>query len=153
MKCAMIFTVVVIIGLGIVAGAESEEFEHDRISRRPQVYAPPDPLAPAGIVGKRLQGSSVDEVRHNLQTSIGQYSETHTFTTTTNPAVMPAEYNGDVRDLPRVPNPEEREVEPHAPLSVREAPDSRLRAVARDAEDVANNVSVAAMPGPIQNFQ
>src|SRR4051812_40039800 len=111
MKCAMIFTMVVVVGLGIVAGAENAECEYDRTLPRTQ-YAPPDPLAPAGIVGKRMQGSSVDEVRHNLQTSIGQYAETHEFTSTTNPPVVPTEYNGDVRDLPRVAAGENREVEP-----------------------------------------
>ena len=152
MKCAMIFTVVVIVGLGIVAGADSQEYEHDLLLPRPQVYAPPNPLAPAGIVGRRLPGSSVDGVRHDLQAAISQYADTHEFTTTTNPPVIPTEYNGDVRDLPRVPAGENREVELEPPPSFREPPDPHTGAVAAEVPDVANNVSVAAMPGPIQSF-
>ena len=60
--------------------------------------------------------------------------------------VLPAEFNGDVRDLPQVPNTPKPQFKKQRPVSTREIP------TASGTPDLPNSSPLAPMPSPIQNF-
>jgi len=60
--------------------------------------------------------------------------------------VKPAEFNGNVRDLPQVPSA------PHDELNLIEPKSSKKAAADVAPESGSNNTPLAAMPSPIQNF-
>src|SRR5436190_11416656 len=101
MKSAIIFTIFVIVGLGVIAGARMQDREHRLIIPRPSVFV--EPLAPAGFRGSSRSLPSVTDVMRAQQGLASRSADTAEFTTSTNPLVYPTEYNGDVRNLPKVP--------------------------------------------------
>jgi hypothetical protein len=63
-------------------------------------------------------------------------------------AVRPSEYNGDVRDLPAVPSKPKIEFEAERELN----PEKVAEGAAAPVSNVPNNIPLAPMPSPIQNF-
>lgn len=60
--------------------------------------------------------------------------------------VIPGEFNGDVRDLPQVPNTPKPQFKKQKPVSTKEGPSTGV------APDLPNSSPLAPMPSPIQNF-
>jgi hypothetical protein len=155
MKCAMIFTVSVIVGLSIVSGSVSRKAGNDPIIPRPNGSSIVDPFAPIGIASTSTSlASSVDEALPVQQSN----ANTTEWTTTANPPIIPSQYDGDVRDVPPVPARERAEdqtemYEPHDPPSMRAGSALKGSNAAREILDVANNVPLGAMPPAIQSFQ
>ena len=158
MKCAMIFTVVVVLGLSFISGAVSRRSKQELIIPRADTSSI-DPFAPVDLARNAPNpGAVFDAARRARQDSASASPATDEWTTTANPPVMPTEYNGDIRDLPRVPAKERDEhelemYEPRDPASAQLGSTFNKSSVAQDILDVANNIPLAAMPGPIQSFK
>src|SRR5215471_3699678 len=102
MKCAMIFTIFVVVGLSILSGAVTRQERRDLIRPRPDTSAI-DPFAPVDLARNHPNPRAVlEQARHDRETSAVANADDTVWTTTANPPIYPSEYNGDVRDLPRV---------------------------------------------------
>ncbi len=151
MKSAMIFTIFVIVGLGVVSGIDSRRSGRTVVIPRPRSQNV-DPFAPAGV-NLRQPRPFAEEV---WRPQAAQNADTVQYTTTLNAQIFPSEYNGDVRDLPRVSRKENEKDESferqmHEPPSLR-ASLFNSDHILPDITDVPNNFPSAAMPGPIQSF-
>ena len=146
MKRVMIFTVFVLIGLGILATASFENPRGQRLEKRRSEIG--EIFAPARTTGNVPSTDSlINYVRGGQQPQADPDGE---FTTTANPPVVPGEYNGDVRKLPRATARPNAEFEPRSPAHTRPRPELAKGATA--TTDAANDVSTAAMPAPNQSF-
>jgi hypothetical protein len=160
MKCAMMFTVLAIVGLSIVSGSVNRVAKRAVIIPRPQPSSAVGPFAPMGI-GRDLSdsGGSSAEAPPDAPSAASPSPDTAQWTSTLNPPVVPAEYNGDVRDLPPVlKDGEEVEeklemYEPHDPATARSGSAAKGVSIARDILDATNNVPLGAMPAPGQSFK
>ena len=134
----------------IVCGAAFQKSHptQSRTARKPRsdydrVFAP---ARRSGSASQPMKRSAIDrswyakEVNQSIQASTSQGG------TNTIEPVAPAEYAGDVRNLPQVPAKPNLDFELEEPVSTKKAP-ARLQ-----AEDVANNVPLATMPAPTQSF-
>jgi hypothetical protein len=143
MKRAVIFGVFLLMGMGIVLGGRPEPQRQQLVI--PRSSAIDDPFSPTMLSPKPLTNSFMQEARQ------GQQDDPNgEFTTSANEPILPGEYNGDVRNLPKLPGREMVELELRTPASTRKRPAASKDAEA--AEEVANNISTEAMPNPIQSF-
>jgi len=106
-------------------------------------------------VNLRSQSPFAEEVWRAQQVA-NTNADTAQYTSTLNAPVMPAEYNGDVRNLPRVRREADKDDESferqmHEPPSLRTSPFRESKTLG-DVTDVANNFPLASMPAPIQSF-
>lgn len=105
--------------------------------------------SPAGERGKddRFSRLFVPESGsvESMMTQAGQSSDV-VATTRAIQEVRPAEFNGNVRDLPQVPSVELEELKLNEPKS------NKKPTVGVVPESGPNNTPLAAMPSPIQNF-
>lgn len=98
------------------------------------------PLSLPKRVGQ--SGASLKEML-NSSTQASQGTEARTYETET---VWPAEFNGDVRNLPPVPS------NPRVELELKGPPITRLAPAGEQVEAQAPNIPLAPMPNPLQNF-
>src|SRR4051812_2888648 len=99
MKCAMIFTVVVVLGLSVISGAVNRRSKQNLIIPRADTSSI-DPFAPVDLARNAPNpGAVFDAARRARQDSASATANggTDEWTTTANPPVMPAEYKGDIR--------------------------------------------------------
>ena len=158
MKFAIIFTIFVIIGLGVLGSARMQESQPRLIVPRPFSSVFVEPLAPVGVRGSSRSPSSISDLVRAGKGYAPRAADNGEYISYTNPLVYPREYNGDVRNLPQVAVQKEEkegavwENEMYEPSSLRDV--SAFKGVTgfKDAPDEVNNVSVAAMPGAIQSF-
>jgi hypothetical protein len=149
MKRVVIFAVFLLMGMGIVLG------EHPEPLRRPHQSIIPlgsddedNPFSPNYVSRPNpLTNSFMQEARQAQQLNADPNGE---FKTTANEPVVPGEYNGDVRNLPKVRATEMIELELREPASTRKRPAATKDAEA--AENISNNISTDAMPSPSQSF-
>jgi hypothetical protein len=146
MKRVVIFAVFVLLGMGIVFGGRPVLLRHQSVvalrSDDDDVFSP-NYVPPS----KPLTNSFMQEARQAQQGNADPNGE---FKTSANEPVLPGEYNGDVRNLPKVQAKEMIELDLREPASTRKRPAASKEAAA--AEDISNNISTEAMPNPIQSF-
>ncbi|HYW69679.1 MAG TPA: hypothetical protein VE961_01515, partial [Pyrinomonadaceae bacterium] len=157
MRYALIFTVVVVIGLSIISGAVAPS-KTDLIRRRTDTSSI-DPFAPVDLARNAPHPRSVfAESRHAADVAAQTTADTAEWKSTANAPVVPSEYNGDVRNLPRVVRPGEAEhdlemYEPRDPVSARTSSSFKESSATRNILDAANNVPLGSMPAPVQSFK
>jgi hypothetical protein len=155
MKWVMIFTVLVIVGLGVMSGAGVQKRE-----LRPRSSASVEIFAPGAINESARSISSINELMRAQKAEANQADATAEFTTYTNAPIYPSEYNGDVRDLPRVHAREKEqeeeegfELQMHEPPALRDKSAFNASNASGEFADAVNNVPLANMPAPIQSFK
>jgi hypothetical protein len=156
MKCAIVFTVFAVVVLSIVAGSVNLQPTQSRIIPRSD-RSSIDPFAPVDLARNAPHPRSVFAAsRHAKEVAAQAAADTTEWTTTANAPVVPSQYNGDVRDLPRVPAAPQNDFEmyePHDPPSARTVPGFKESSATRQILDAANNVPLASMPAPSRSFK